>query len=629
MTIRLLSEDVASRIAAGEVVERPASVVKELVENSLDAGATRVDVETSKGGTTLIRVRDNGSGILSQEVELAFKRHATSKLERATDLEHIATLGFRGEALSSVASVSRMTCITHHASEATGTQLRLEGGTVVHRSATGRPPGTELIVEDLFYNVPARRKFLKAERTERRHIDAFMTRYAIAYPDTAFTVVHDGRQTVNSPGTGDVREVLLSVYGPDLGGSLLEIPAELTLGLEIQVRGFVGPTTVHRANRGYMTLFVNGRWIEDLRLSYAIIQAYHTLLPVKRYPIAFVMVEMPPEDVDVNVHPTKAEVRFRDGDSVFRAIQRTVRATVVTHAPAAATWSMDQAGSPTATADTQMPASATSSVAQQNRARLAALRPSQSHIHFPPAQSGPTNVGAQVTGSITPADAGPAWTLSSPGAGTTVPDAIPVQPARAKSGQQLPPLRIVGQVATMFIVAEGPEGLYLIDQHAAHERVLYEQMLSNATTGQVPSQPLLEPQVVSLPADEADRLEEVLPALHKLGLEAETFGTNTFLVRAVPAQLKHIAPADLLADVAAAAGESSPIRAELEEIVIRHICKRAAVKAGQVLSTEEMTRLIHDLEATQNPRTCPHGRPTVVQISTETLARQFGRGGVA
>ena len=623
MTIKLLSEDVASRIAAGEVVERPASVVKELVENSLDAGATRVDVETRQGGTTLIRVRDNGSGILSQEVELAFKRHATSKLEHATDLEHIATLGFRGEALSSVASVSRTTCITRHASEATGSQLRLEGGTVIHRSATGRPPGTELIIEDLFYNVPARRKFLKAERTERRHIDAFMTRYAIAYPATAFSVIHDGRQMANTPGSDNVREVLLSVYGPDLGGSLLEIPADLTADLEIQVSGFVGPTTVHRANRGYMTLFINGRWIEDLRLSYAIIQAYHTLLPVKRYPIAFVVVKMPPEDVDVNVHPTKAEVRFRDGDSVFRAIQRTVRATVVTHAPATATWSLDQVGSATETGDAQTQASATNSPAQQNRARLAALRPSQPHIQFPPAQSGPTNVGAPAAGSTT-AQAG-----TTASAGVLVPGTIPVQPAHARSRQQLPPLRIVGQVATMFIVAEGPEGLYLIDQHAAHERVLSEQMLSNATTGQVPSQPLLEPQVVSLPADEADRLEEALPALYKLGLETEVFGTNTFLVRAVPAQLRHIAPADLLADVAAAAGESSPIRAELEEIVIRHICKRAAIKAGQVLSTEEMNRLIHDLEATENPRTCPHGRPTVVQISTETLARQFGRGGAA
>lgn len=633
MTIKLLSEDVASRIAAGEVVERPASVVKELVENSLDAGATRVDVETSKGGTTLIRVRDNGSGILSHEVELAFKRHATSKLERATDLEHIATLGFRGEALSSVASVSRMTCITHHVSETTGSRLRLEGGTVAHRSATGRPPGTELIIEDLFYNVPARRKFLKAERTERRHIDAFMTRYAIAYPNTAFSVIHDGRQMLNTPGTGDVREVLISVYGPELGTSLLQIPADLTLDLEIQVRGFVGPTTVHRANRGYITLFINGRWIDNMRLSYAIIQAYHTLLPVKRYPIAFVIVEMPPEDVDVNVHPTKAEVRFRDGDSVFRAIQRTVRATVVTHAPATATWTPPtHVGSPTQIgAPTQVgtPATPVDALAQRNRAQLAALRPSQTHIQFPPARSGPANAGARATESTTPASALPGWALRGSDAGASAPDPIPVQPPRAHSSQQLPPLRIVGQVATMFIVAEGPEGLYLIDQHAAHERVLYEQMLSNATAGQVPSQPLLEPQVVSLPADEAGRLEEALPAVCKLGLEAEAFGTNTFLVRAVPALLKHIPPADLLADAAAAAAESSPIRTELEEIVIRHICKRAAVKAGQVLSTEEMIRLIHDLEATENPRTCPHGRPTMVQISTEMLARQFGRGGAA
>ena len=618
MPIRLLPDDVASRIAAGEVVERPASVVKELVENSLDAGATRIEVETRDGGTSLIRVRDDGSGMLSNEAELAFRRHSTSKLERATDLEHISTLGFRGEALASVASVSRLTCNTHHRSDPAGTELRIEGGKVVHRSATGRPPGTELVIEDLFYNVPARRKFLKTERTERRHINGFMTRYAIAYPEVAFTVVHDGRQALATPGNGDVREVLLSVYGADLGASLLEIPAEFTAGHPIRVSGFVGPTTVHRANRGYMTLFINGRWIEDIRLAYAIIQAYHTLLPVKRYPVAFVGVEMPPEDVDVNVHPAKAEVRFRDGDSVFRAIQRAVRATVVQTAPATASW--DPASGHTAPPPTE-------TEAQQNRARLAALRPSQTHIQFPTtAPPAPGQRSGLPTGGDWPVLGGP---------GPSPTDTVPSAPApegrtaahRRTGGETLPPLRVVGQVATMFIVAEGPEGLYLIDQHAAHERVLYERMLSRATGGQVPSQPLLEPQVVTLPADEADRLEGFLPALMKVGLEAEPFGAGTFLVRSVPAQLKHVSPADLLADVAAAAGESSPIRQELEEAVIRHICKRAAVKAGQVLSMEEMARLIHDLEATGNPRTCPHGRPTVIEVSTEALARQFGRGG--
>lgn len=604
MAIRLLPDDIASRIAAGEVVERPASVVKELVENSLDAGATRIEVETIDGGTKLIRVRDNGTGILSDEVALAFRRHSTSKLERATDLERIATLGFRGEALASIASVSRTTCITKHETETIGTRLRLEGGSVVSQSPTGRPHGTELVIEDLFYNVPARRKFLRTERTERRHIDSFMTRYAIAYPGTAFSLVHDGRKKLDTPGNKRAREVLLSVYGADLGASLLEISDELTGDHDIRVSGFVGPTTVHRANRGYLTLFINGRWIEDMRLSYAIIQAYHTLLPVKRYPVAFVMVQMPPQELDVNVHPAKAEVRFRDGDAIFRAIQRTVRTTVISDAPTTAGWSPRASEADTATAQ------------QQSRARLAALQPSQSHIRFPKRENGqaPPGIGSADGAATSPP------TPNGPTAATT-------SASRRDGDGELPPLRVIGQLATMFIIAEGPEGLYLIDQHAAHERVLYEQMRAKATQGQVASQPLLEPEVVALPADEATRLEETLPTLQELGLDVSAFGPNTYLVRAVPTQLKHLSPADLLADIAAATEDISPVRTELEEIVIRRICKRAAVKAGQVLSREEIDRLIQDLEATENPRTCPHGRPTIVQISTADLARQFGRGG--
>ncbi|MGC9346960.1 MAG: DNA mismatch repair endonuclease MutL [Anaerolineae bacterium] len=622
MPIRLLPEDVASRIAAGEVVERPASVVKELLENSLDAGATRVEIETRDGGAKLVRVRDNGTGIASDDVALAFRRHATSKLETSADLEHIGTLGFRGEALSSIAAVSRLTCITRQRDEPIGTQIRLEGGEIVAERPTGRPPGTEIVVEDLFYNVPARRKFLRTERTERRHIDSFATRYAIAYPNTAFSLVHDGREALTTPGTGDAKEVLISVYGLDLGSSLLEIPPSLTEGHTIRVSGFVGPTTVHRANRGYITLFVNGRWIEDIRLSYAIIQAYHTLLPVKRYPVAFVMVEMPPEDVDVNVHPTKAEVRFRDGDAAFRAVQRAVRATVISKAPASAEWSSDARAADQLT-DAQLDQRrrlAQLTPAQQQRINLSALTPARS-------DTSPTRIGTDSeTISNGPASQGPAG---------------PTRGGDDATG--LPPLRIVGQLATMFIITEGPDGLYLVDQHAAHERVLYEELVADKVQGQIPRQPLLEPVSVSLPLDEADSLEEVLPTLQALGLEVDPFGPGTFLVRAVPAPLQTQSPEDLLADIASAAagvgasseqpfdvetsGASSPILAELEEMVIRHICKRAAVKAGQVLSHEEMARLVKDLEQTRNPRTCPHGRPTVVKISTEELARHFGRGG--
>ena len=601
MTIRRLPENVAARIAAGEVVERPASVVKELVENSLDAEADRVSVDVTEGGKQAIRVRDNGVGIPGDEVEVAFQRHATSKLTTADDLEHIATLGFRGEALASIAAVSRVTCVTRSVDEATGTRLRLEGGDIVHRAPSGRPPGTELLIEDLFYNVPARRKFLRTERTERRHINGFLTRYAIAYPEVAFRVQHDGRETLQTPGNGDPREVLVNVYGLELGSSLLAIPSELTEGQPIRVRGFVGPTTVHRANRGYITLMINGRWVEDLRISYAIIQAYHTLLPTKRYPVAFVMVEMPAEDVDVNVHPAKTEVRFRDGDEVFRAVQRAVRATVIEQAPAAASWSPQRHKE--------------ASEEPSTRARLAGLQPAQQfslHTESRPA-SRETEGEAEAASATTTASQVEAATE---GKASRAPE---------QRGRALPPLRVVGQVAQMFIVAEGPDGLYLIDQHAAHERVLYEQMLSRWAEGDVPAQPLLEPETVQLPSDAADRLEEQLPALINLGIEIETFGPKTFLVRALPAPLGRVSAQALMADIAATADNGSPVRKEMEEATIRTICKRAAVKGGQTLSVEEMQQLIRSLEETRNPRTCPHGRPTILQISVDQLAAQFGR----
>jgi DNA mismatch repair protein MutL len=613
MPIHLLPEDVAARIAAGEVVERPASVVKELVENSLDAGATRVEVETRGGGRDLIRVRDNGAGITAAEVELAFRRHATSKLETAADLETIATLGFRGEALASIASVSRVTCLTRCRAENAGARLRIEGGEIVARTTVGRPHGTELLIEDLFYNVPARRKFLQAERTERNHIDAFLTRYAIAYPHIAFSLVHDGREILSTSGNGNTREALLNVYGMDLGTSLLEIPETLTRQDAIQVRGFAGPPGVHRANRGYITLFINGRWVQDLRLTYAIIQAYHTLLPVKRFPVAFVSVTIPADDVDVNVHPAKTEVRFRDGDAMFRAVQRAVRATVLDEAPVAGAWEAPAAaftedGAPAipgAPGMTGAPSDMTT------RARLAALTPAARQIMLPPAD----------TQAATPPYAGGA-PASTEGA---APDSPRPGQSAAATSPTLPPLRVIGQAATMFIIAEGPEGIYLIDQHAAHERILYERLITAWMQGQVAVQPLLEPEPVTLPVAEAAYLEGLLPALHTLGLEVETFGPGTFLVRAMPALLANLAPGDLLADIAAADGEA-PIHTALEEMIVRRICKRAAVKAGQVLPREEMERLVRDLERTANPRTCPHGRPTIVQIGVEQLIRQFGRG---
>ncbi|MGQ9522643.1 MAG: DNA mismatch repair endonuclease MutL [Anaerolineae bacterium] len=571
--IRILPPEIVAQIAAGEVIGRPASVVKELVENSIDAGAREIRIEVADGGKRMMRVADDGCGIPAAEVELAFQRHATSKLASADDLARIATLGFRGEALASIAAVSRVTCATRAAGEETGTLIRLEGGEVVSRRPVGRPPGTTITVEDIFFNVPARRKFLRSSATERHHIDAWVTRYAMAYPDRRFVLVHDGREVFRSPGTGQMRDVLVAIYGVEVGSALVEIPPEEDA--TVRVTGFASPPHLHRAGRGDITLFVNGRWVQDARLTYAIIQAYHTLLPAGRYPLAVVSVTLPPEAVDVNVHPAKAEVRFRDGEVVFRAMQRAVRRAVT-----------EEDGIPT-------------------------MRtvPGPALIARPPETRPPE----QPTGErFRP---------------------VPMPAVAPPSPAGLPVLRVVGQVAATYIIAEGPDGLYLIDQHAAHERVLYERLMAQRETG-IPVQPLLEPVAVDLPHEWAGLVEVHRETLRRLGLEVEPFGGNTFLVRALPAALTATHPRDVLTEVAQGLVEGSEgigertggrTGEEIERAIIRRVCKQGAIKAGQILSREEMEELLRALEECESPRTCPHGRPTMIHISTAQLAREFQR----
>jgi len=585
MPIRVLSEEVASQIAAGEVVERPSSVVKELVENSIDAGACDIRVEARAGGKQFIRVTDDGCGVPVAEVELAFHRHSTSKLSTAGDLECITTLGFRGEALASIAAVSRVTFVTRVDDEPVGTLVQLEGGRIVTHRESGRPPGTAVTVEGLFFNIPARRKFLRSERTERRHIDGWLTRYAMAYPGLRFTLSHDGRTVFQSPGNDRLRDVLVAVYGLEVGAALLEvIPDDEHPASSIQVTGFVSPPSLHRANRGYITLFVNGRWVQDVRLTYAVIQAYHTLLPTRRYPLAVVMVHLPPADVDVNVHPAKSEVRFRDGDMVFRAVQKAVRHTLLERSPVPVAAHPPTAW-PTSSAQWR----------EKRRERLAGLRPQ--------------SAGEQLRFEEKPPDVG------APGGGMLVP-----------SAEHLPPLRVVGQLGVTYIVAEGPEGMYLIDQHAAHERVLFERLLAERERAGVTSQALLEPRPVELAPEVANLLEEHLEVLGGLGFQVEPFGGTTMLVRTLPAIVAETDPARVLEDVAAAllAGDA-PLAGTVEEAVARQVCKRAAIKAGQVMAQAEMEELVRALEQCASPRTCPHGRPTMIHLSVEQLAREFGR----
>jgi DNA mismatch repair protein MutL len=592
MPIRILPAEVAAKIAAGEVVERPASVVKELMENSIDAGATEIKIEIRRGGKRFVRVADNGSGIPADEAELAFARHATSKISGVDDLIHIRTLGFRGEALASVAAVAQVTLLTRTADETMGTLLRVTDSRITHREGRGAPVGTVVTVENLFATVPARLKFLRTDATERRHIDALVTRYAMAYPERRFTLLHDDRLTFQTVGSDQLYDVLTKVHGLDVVRQMIPLhsspddPAEVA---NIVMAGYIGAPTLHRAGTDQLTFFVNGRWVQDRMLIHALRQAYHTLLPAGRSPVAVLKIELDPALVDVNVHPAKSEVKFRDSDAVFRTVQRAVRRALMDQVsiPQVGTWM-----SPT----------------QDGRwERRQAL----------------VEAGAEDARSATQLAMDVQRTA--PVAGLEGEPTLVFEPPR-----QLPPLRVLGQVAQMYIIAEGPEGLYLLDQHAAHERVLYEQMSAQRVAAQVVSQTLLEPLTLELPPDLVPVLEAHRDLLAELGFQVEPFGGQTFLMRTVPAVLTHgHGGTDLrqamIGVLEEALSSQRPLAQKKEEQLIASVCKQAAIKAGQTLSHEEMRELVRQLEATSMPRTCPHGRPTMIHLSRAQLEREFGR----
>lgn len=594
MPIRLLSSEVASQIAAGEVIERPASVVKELLENSLDAGARSIRITSEEAGKKLIEVADDGSGIPSAELELAVARHATSKLARSADLFSISTLGFRGEALASIGSVSRMTITSRVQHEQEGARLQVEGGQTGKLEKVGTTAGTTVRVEDLFYNVPARLKFLKSDVTERRAIDLLVTRYALAYSDRRFKL-SDGKNVVlQTAGDGDRRAILAALYGVDVAKQMLEIQS----GEEgSALTGFISPTSLTRSNRREITFFINGRWVHDVSLSTALLQAYHTLLMVGRYPLTALFLEIPPEEVDVNVHPAKAEVRFRNQDKVFSFVQRSARKTLLAYSPvpnvAPSLWGTTRT--------------------------------------IPPEQPHHTGLDWKIghDEALFESSSFPNTSIESPAANVQFPDTSSQAPAAAQSVQSaIPLLRLIGQIGATYLVAEGPDGLYLVDQHAAHERVLFEKLMTQHAQKNIPSQSLLTPVAVTLPPHSAHLLMEQLPVLQHFGFDVEEFGPNTFQVRAMPALFMGSDPSVALrALVEDFEEDESPLQNEVEAKLAARVCKRMAVKAGQSLSNEEQRALLHDLEACDSPRTCPHGRPTMIHLSVDMLERQFGRRG--
>ena len=599
MSIRLLPDEVASQIAAGEVVERPASVVKELLENAIDAQASHIEVRVEGAGQRLIEVADNGLGIPAEELELAVARHATSKLQTAADLFKIQTLGFRGEALASIGSVSHLKLTSRPVGAAVGRQIRVDGGKIFKPEPAGAPAGTVVTVEDLFYNVPARRKFLKNEVTERRQIDTLVTRYALAYPEVRFHLTQEGRLSLQTSGNGNRREVLAALYGPEPARLMIEV---ISLDEGLNITGFTSPTSLTRSNRRDMTFFVNGRPVQDVALSSAVLQAYHTLLMVGRYPMGILFIDLPPDRVDVNVHPTKAEVRFREASQVFTGLQRAVRKALLAHTP--------------------IPDINNTQFRWAQQAER-----TQAQRSFDPAWNMAGEWDARAVSA----------TENRPVTGEEEPFMPAVDETQAgisrptiQSQMAAPILRLVGQIAAAYLVAEGPDGLYLIDQHAAHERVLFERMtlVHQENKAKIPSQTLLVPESVEISQAGARLLEEQLPILNHLGFQVESFGPGAFLVRAVPTVLAGMDPAAALRVLVEDFEEDeTPLKTELEAKIIARVCKRAAVKAGQVLSNQEQQALLSDLEACSSPRTCPHGRPTMIHLSVDLLERQFGRRG--
>ena len=590
MPIRLLSPEVASQIAAGEVVERPASVVKELVENALDAGAKTVTVSTLEAGRRLMEVADNGGGIPANELLLAVERHATSKLQNAADLFQISTLGFRGEALASIGSVSHMTITSRVSSAQVGARIRVEGGLAGKVEPVGAPVGSSVRVEDLFYNVPARLKFLKQDLTERRAIDGLLTRYALAYPEVRFRLSEGSNPSFETSGDGDRRTILAKLYGVEVAKQMLEVVAE---DEGLRLTGFISPASLTRSNRKEITFFINGRWVSDTPLNQALLQSYHTLLMVGRYPLAALFLEVDPGEVDVNVHPAKAEVRFKNQERIFSFVQRSARRALLAYSP------------------------------------VPSFPSTQNLWNGSPAGS---SGGSSTFFSPSNNEIGLEWGLAHAETDESPSKGFPELPSQASPQQStnfnLPIMRLVGQIGSTYLIAEGPDGLYLIDQHAAHERVLFEKLMAQHDQKNIPSQALLTPQVVHMPPASAKILEEQLPILQHFGFSVESFGPNTFQVRALPALFKDTDPsAALRALVEDFEEDETPLQNEIEAKIAARVCKRMAVKGGKTLSPEEQRALLTDLENCDSPRTCPHGRPTMIHLSVDMLERQFGRKG--
>lgn len=712
--IKVLDEQLANQIAAGEVVERPASVVKELVENAVDAGSTAIDVTIEEGGLSLIRVTDNGGGIEASDIQTAFQRHATSKISTSSDLFRIASLGFRGEALPSIAAVSRLTCVSADSNGGLARKLVIEGGNIAADEPANAPQGTDMSVRDLFYNTPARLKYMKSIQTELGHISDYINRLALAHPGIAFTLKHNGSTLLRTMGTGDRLQVIAAVYGTSAAKSMLAVSASDS---DYELTGYTSKPELTRANRNGITVVVNGRYIRSHAVNQALLQAYHTLLPINRFPLTVLELGMHPGLLDVNVHPSKMEVRFSKEAELRALIERAVKSSLTAqrYIPGASTGSRGERSGPhyvqdaisfhiadrdgrvgagfgesavTAEPRTSPPTNTSykpawpqggASSPPSSSSRPIVNQPNREYVPknaterlYAPSSGFAERVTAQpdwaVRESSAPAsepaatdrqleEAVPASaysaedesvdTYAAPAAqenlaakGTKVPfgeEAAPTPAEQTESSlptagtgsraNDFPELHWIGQHHGTYIVAQADDGLYLIDQHAAHERINYEYYLHKFGNPLAASQGLLVPLTLEFTPGEAAQLKDLLPLFAEAGVEIEPFGAQTFLVRAYPEWMpkgEEQALIEEMAELLIAERKSINITKLREKAAIMCACK-ASIKANDRMTREEGDALLGRLSACSQPYTCPHGRPIIVHLSTYQLEKMFKR----
>jgi DNA mismatch repair protein MutL len=601
--IRLLPETVASQVAAGEVVERPASVVKELIENSIDAGARKIEIITHRGGISLVRVIDDGSGMDRDDALLSLERHATSKIRSAADLQTIGTLGFRGEALPSIASVSRFRLTTREPNAIAGTEIIINGGKIDVVRDGGEAPGTQVEVRSLFYNLPARRKFLRSENTESRNIEHQIHLQAIGHPRIAFTLLRDDRLVFQLPETATLSDRIRDLYGSELLERLIQVNGNASA--KVQISGLIGQAGLSRQTRAQLLIFVNGRAIESGLVTAAVREGYHTALMKGQYPVTFLFLDLDPSAVDVNVHPTKREIRLRDPTEVREAIVHCLRQTL----ERSRTEWQEKFRAPAAPPPVVTKISAPGMVERQLAAAVdsesvrAGYRPG---VSAPQPRLAPDDRKESVAGVV---DADRAR-----------------QTARAKHAapQQF---QIIGVLNKLYVLMENADGLVLVDQHAAHERILFEDLQRRMEKQGVPAQKLLLPQTFDLSPRDSDWIERNMSILQKMGIGIESFGPNSFKIDSLPSFLNVSDPTHFMRkvidDLKSVTSNSSAMRLG-EEMIAKTVC-RHAVKANDPLRYLEVEKLIQDLLECDLPYCCPHGRPTMIQISLAELEKKFGR----